>query len=304
MFCSKCGSQLEENTNFCTKCGQKAQNSTPQKPQMQNQFIGQQPPPPYTNPPDPIQAQKPPKKRHTGCLIIFMMLLCIVGGLAYVLASAFFLPPKNLGVKYTKKDYVNAIDKIGVKINFNGKSGETMEAGKENYRNKNLYIDDYNWELSDYQEKQFELTPSEATALLNEIAPGFWWFDNLQVNIRSDGTMEGSSTADIAKLKVDLYKDIADKIPIPIPDKVNLYGVGKITITNNKLISMPEKLTLGSVPLPEQYMTDDSVEVISSYLERLYTVVPGLEIISLKANDEGNFEFDGIIPLSVSATEK
>lgn len=36
------------------------------------------------------------------------------------------------------------------------------------------------------------------------------WFDNLQVKVLPDGTVEGSITADIKRLKTDLYSDIAD----------------------------------------------------------------------------------------------
>lgn len=47
--------------------------------------------------------------------------------------------------------------------------------------------------------------------------------DKLQVKVLPDGTMEGSSTADIKRLKTDLYSDVADDAPIPLPDRLNIY---------------------------------------------------------------------------------
>ena len=47
--------------------------------------------------------------------------------------------------------------------------------------------------------------------------------------------MEGSSTADIERLKTDLYSDVADDAPIPLPDRLNIYSKGQVSITNNQL---------------------------------------------------------------------
>jgi hypothetical protein len=33
--------------------------------------------------------------------------------------------------------------------------------------------------------------------------------------------MERSNTADIKRLKIDLYSDVADDAPTPLPDKLN-----------------------------------------------------------------------------------
>lgn len=250
------------------------------------------------------QISKVKKKRHIVRWVLVTILVLLIAAVAWFFASITLFKPKDLGIEYTNADYESALQKTGVTISFNGMSTEELEDFKDNLDGKKLDINNYKWEFSDYEEKNFTLTPSEATALLNEIAPAFWWFDYLQVNILPDGTMEGSSRVDVARLKADLFSDIADKIPIPLPDEANIYSKGAISIKNNVLTATPEVFKVGATSLPEKYMSDESVDTITPYFERIYTVIPGLEIKSLTADASGNFVFDGIIPKTVKVTEK
>lgn len=234
--------------------------------------------------------------------ILLAAVVLILLSVSWVYASFSLLGPKDLGVKYTHEDYVSALEKTGIQVEYEGLSGEALEEYKKNAEKKSIH--DYNFEFSEYEQKEFTLTNEEATALLNEIAPGFWWFDNLQVKVMPDGTMEGSSTADIKRLKTDLYSDVADDVPLPLPNSLNIYSKGRISVTNNQLSGDPETFYLGAVPLPEKYMEEDSVSVMEEYLPRIYTVVPGLEITSLTSNPDGEFVFDGVIPQKVSVTKK
>ncbi|ATU08743.1 hypothetical protein [Methanohalophilus portucalensis] len=228
--------------------------------------------------------------------------ILVVIGLVVVFASFSIMGPKDLGVTYSYEDYQNSLEKTGIQIEFEGMTGEELEEYKKNAEKKSFH--DYEFEFSDYQQKQFVLTNSEATALLNEIAPGFWWFDDIQVKVNPDGSMEGSSKADIKRLENDLYTDIADDVPVPLPDNLNIYSKGNIKITNNQLTGDPESLYLGPVPLPEKYMEEDSVQTMEEYIPRIYQVVPGLEITSLDANEKGEFVFDGVVPQKVTVTKK
>ncbi|SFM31981.1 hypothetical protein [Methanolobus profundi] len=234
--------------------------------------------------------------------VLLAAAVVILGSVFWVYASFSILGPKDLGVEYTHEDYLSALEKTGMQIEFEGMTGEELEEYKQNAEKKS--INDYNFEFSDYERKEFTLTAAESTALLNEIAPGFWWFDDLQVKVLPDGTMEGSSTADIGRLKTDLYSDVADDVPLPLPDKLNIYSKGRISVTNNQLSGDPESFYLGPVSLPEKYMEEESVDVMEEYFPRIYTVVPGLEITSLDSNENGEFVFDGVIPQKVSVTKK
>jgi len=220
----------------------------------------------------------------------------------WVYASFSLLGPKDLGVRYTHEDYVSALEKTGIQVEYEGLTGEALEEYKKNAEKKSIH--DYNFEFSEYEQKEFTLTNEEATALLNELAPGFWWFDNLQVKVMPDGTMEGSSTADIKRLKTDLYSDVADDVPLPLPDTLNIYSKGTISIKNDQLRGDPESFNLGAVSLPDKYLEEESVDTMEEYFPRIYTVVPGLEINSLTSNSEGEFVFDGVIPQKVSVTAK
>ncbi len=42
------------------------------------------------------------------------------------------------------------------------------------------------------------------------------------MKVLTDGTMEGSSTADIERLKIDLYSDVTDDALIPLSDRLNI----------------------------------------------------------------------------------
>jgi hypothetical protein len=232
-------------------------------------------------------------------LVVFVLILASV---SWVYASFSLFGPKDLGVEYTHADYVSALEKTGIMVEYEGMTGEELEEYKKNAEKKSIH--DYNFEFSEYERKEFTLTAEESTALLNEIAPGFWWFDNLQVKALPDGTMEGSSTADIKRLKTDLYSDVAGDVPIPLPDSLNIYSKGRISITNNQLNGDPEAFSLGAVSLPDKYMEDESVSVMEEFFPRIYTVVPGLEINSLTSNSNGEFVFDGVIPQKVSVTKK
>ena len=242
---------------------------------------------------------KPKKKKGKWILLgIFLLFISLI---LWFVGSMFWFAPKNLGVKYTMEDYYSALEKTGISISFAGVSGEDLEQLKSEGIKRS--INDYNWEFKDYEAVSFTLTNEEATALLNEIAPGFWWFDRLQVKVAPDGTMEGSSRADIDGLKRDLYNDVAADIPIFLPSSVNIYSKGVIEIKNNSLSGNPESFYVGAAPLPQNLMTSESISVMEEYFPRIYTVVPGLEINSLTSED-GQFKFDGVIPQTIIVEPK
>lgn len=302
MNCPNCGAPVTGQNKFCTSCGA-ALAAPVQNPQAPP------PPQPVYGAPQPVYGGAPAyalprRKKRIGLWIFLTILLLIIALAVWFLGSFSFLGPKNLGVKYTQEDFESAILKTGMTITFDGKSGQTLEEYKEAIKDQKLSIKDYNWEFSDYQEKTFTLTPQEATALLNNIAPNFWWFEDIQVNILPDGTMEGSSTVDVERLKNDLLSDVADDIPITLPESINIYSKGRLSITDNAISAQPEEFKVGLVTLPEEYMTAESVDVMEEYFARIYTIVPGLEIKSLGTDSSGNFVFDGIIPQTVNVTPK
>lgn len=298
MNCPKCGAPVTAETKFCSRCGFDVQqshisNQQNDQPQQSNTYAYQAPP--YQNP--PIK-----KKKHVGLWIFLIILIILIGLIVWFISSLIFSKPKDLGVSYTMEDYANVLKKTGIQVNLDGMSGDALVKYYDDLDGKKLDINDYNWEFTDYQRVTFSVTPSEATAFVNEIAPGFLWFDDVQVDVLQDGTMAGSGTFDIARLKKDLYSDVADKIPVPLPDKANVYGTGNLSVSDNNLDIEPDLINIGIIPLPDQFMTDKSADVMSDYFERVYTSIPGLEINSLESDTNGNITFDGIIPQTITIT--
>ena len=306
MYCKNCGTEVTEGSAFCQKCGAEVESS-----EKHNVTTAAQPIP------APIQ---PKKKRHTVRWVLLAVLLLIIGGGAYVYASISILPARDLGVRYTQKDFNSAVQKTGVHITadlgngvtFDNKdilAGSATATGYKDASNassvklKDLNINDYNWEFSNYQHKTIKMTNVEVSAFFNEIAPGFWWFKNTQVKLTADGTIITSSTVDIAKIKKELYSDVASKIPVPLPDKANLYTEGNFSVTNNKISMVPKVMNAGAVSLPDQYKTGSNVQVFSSYLDRIYTVVPKLNVNRAYV-ENGQFIFDGTVPTEVKVTPK
>lgn len=253
--------------------------------------------------------------------IILVLILALSGTAFYVYSGLSLFKPRDLGITYTPADYSRALEKMGMEIIVEGQTisrsaqynlaedytieqsavfllGAIVNPGPDK-----KMIDDYSFEFSDFERKTFILTNQEATAFLNGVAPSFFWFDNIQVKSMQNGKVEASSTVTTKKLMAELYSDVADKIPIPLPDRVNIYGIATISVTNNQLSWYPDSFYLGPVPLPERYMNDSTIRSVEPYLERLYTIVPGFEIISLTVQSNGFF-VDAIFPQKVVVTKK
>ncbi len=303
MYCKNCGSEIGDGSVYCQKCGAETDSGRKPEDKASESF-----------------SAAPKKKRHLARWIVLTVLLLIIGAGAYVYGSISWFPPKDLGVRYTQKDYNLAMQKTGVHITadlgngitYDNKdilSGSLTATGYKDAGNassvklKDLNINDYNWEFSKYERKTIKMTNVEVSAFFNEIAPAFWWFKNTQVKLAPDGTIITSSTADIAKMKRELFSDVAGKIPVPLPDKANLYTEGSFSVTNNKITMVPKVMNAGAVSLPDQYKSGENLKVFSGYLERFYTVVPKLQVNKAYV-ENGQFIFDGTVPTEVKVTPK
>lgn len=444
MFCKNCGSEVNEGNAFCNECGAKIENTAVQQPAQPIQTppptaAFQQPvqaPPPAAAFQQPVQAppptaafqqpvQTPPptatpygappilpsrKKSHTGLWIFLSVLLIVVAALIFIFAKIAWFGPKDLGVRYTQKDYNNVIQKLGMHIEADLGNGITYDnsailagddeatgyltanipnsgnssivissksnssaakssaakssAGKSSVSASSalmssinisstvkssmgsssailssmdassainsilgssstdssgmivsnsdepaaieivdLNFEDFNWEFSKYEHKSITISYIEATAFFNEIAPFFWWFKNTQVKIQPDGKIISSSSVNIKKLKTNLYKDVADKIPFPLPDQVNLYTEGGFAVKNNRISMEPDAIDAGVIPVKSILSTGENLNIFSFYLERFYTTIPELSIDNAGVKD-GQFVFEGTIPTEIKVTPK
>jgi hypothetical protein len=281
-----------------------------QQPMPPQQFMPPQPPPPVQ------PAARPRRKRHIGCWIFLFLLLAIAGTVLYFVAKFIWLPPKDLGIRYTQADFDSAMQKIGLHVDFEGKSSaELTQLIKEN-RDKRVPIDQYKWDFSNYEERSFQLTPQEVTAFINEVAPPFSWFEDVQVKVLAGGRTAGSYRVRFDKIKTELIPDVADMIPKAIsrylPNTFNLYMEGSFVIKENEIIVTEklDRLDVGAInmqPVIEGItgqVTDELRDTIFNYVERIYKQIPDLVIHSLKINNSGNYEISAYMPTKVTVTSK
>ena len=308
MFCQNCGSQIPNKAQFCAQCGAQTDAAGPVEPagasaDQMMQPGAQQLSPVYSQVSQSAYAQQPvpatvplaKKEKKTGCLIAIIILLVILSAVAFFAASLLGLfGPKNLGVTYTEADYQSALGKIGTDITFDGRRGDDLRSYTQQIKKDGmkLEIDDYTWEHADFQEKSFELTPAEATAFVNEIAPGFYWFENQQIQIGSDGQVEASGTLLLNKAMNDFYPELISKVPFDVFPRVNLYAKGGISIIENDLSLSAETFRTGPIEGISTTMLNENAD----YFAVLYTSVPGLVIHRLEVTDDGNFAVDALIP--------
>lgn len=317
MFCTKCGENLAADAKFCTSCGMVLETvaSVPVQP-IQQQYA----PPPYVEPNQPFQAPSAPppniaptkKKRHIGCFVVLFIVLAVAAAILFAIAKFVWLGPRDLGIRYTQEDFDSSMKKVGLKVDYKGMNSDQLSAYIDEHEGEKLPLDTYNWKFSDYQEKKFELTPEEATAFANEIAPLLTWFDDVQFKTYTDGSSAGSYKVHFDKIKEELIADVVSQIPSAVtnmlPDTFNLYTEGTFEIKENEIIVAKklDRLDVGVVPLQPVIgdISDETRSVIYDYVERIYKQIPDLKIHVLKINSAGNFEISAYMPTRVTLTDK
>ena len=316
MYCQNCGSQVPDKAQFCAQCGARTDVAGPADPAAapfdpKMQPGAQQPAPGYNQAyqqatiqqPAPVAGPRDRKKKKKGCLIAVIVLLIILAAMGLLAASLLgIFGPKDLGVTYTEADYQSALDKIGTDITFDGMQGDDLRSFTRQIKKDGtkLEIDDYTWEHSDFHDKSFELTPAEATALLNEIAPGFYWFEDQQIRIGSDGLVEASGTLLLNQAMDDFYPELKKKVPFDVFPRVNLYAKGGISIIENDLSLSAQTFRTGPIEGISTAMLNENAD----YFAVLYTSVPGLVIHRLEVTGDGNFAVEALIPQTTVISKK
>ena len=308
MFCSKCGIQISEAEKFCPSCGTPAEAApapTQAQPQTQPETIAPEVQPVQQAAPVPALKKK---KRHIGRWVTLTVLTVIVGTVLYLIGTIYWFPPKDLGVRYTQADIDSAFAKVRIERSFNGMTGKELEEYLDKHKNEKMSVDDDDLVYSDYRQDSFALTQEEATAFLNSIAPGAFWFRNIQVRVNDDGTVEASARFDFKRADEDLFGSVADKIPFPIPGGwVNTYASCILEIFDNKAPSSPDSsatIKVGLLTVPDNLLTPKNIDTVNDYATNIYKFVPDLVVNALYVDENGLIVFDGYYPHSVVATSK
>jgi hypothetical protein len=337
MFCQNCGIEITAGSAFCQNCGIKAEVSA-DSPTVTttNTVIPPAPPQPQPIPANPVYSTQPvtpqppvfpaspvvkPKKRHVGLWIFLTILVLATAGAVLAIGSAVWFGPKDLGIRYTQADFNKVIKDLGVHITADFGNGdrydnidivngsETATGYFSDNNKKSVKVDmldykEYNWEFSKFEKKIIKVNDVQATALLNEIAPPFFWLKNTQVKIEPDGSLKFSSSLNIRNIIRDLFQSVADKIPIKLPEKLNIYLEGKFSIKNNVVGEPPTTVTSSIYTVPEKYLTDENVAYFVSYFTALFDELNlPISVDNLYVQD-GEFVFEGYIPTEVKVTPK
>ncbi len=183
----------------------------------------------------------------------FKKFLIFLGVLAVIVVALGFIFPgllwsRDLGIKYTKEDYENIINKL-------------------NYKTNNLVFGEYVYKYGAVKNVDMTFTSEELTAFVNENSPGSNKLKNFQLRINNDGTIEIVCNINIDYLLNDLLESkysrekIENEIPAIgiLPDNVNLYIHFSGSVNNNKLDLNIESISIQGIKIPYSFISDNKV---------------------------------------------
>ena len=265
---------------------------------------------------------KPKKKRHVGLWIFLAIFAILTGTVIYAIGSLAWFGPKDLGIRYTQADTNRAIRAAGIHItadlgdgiqydNKKALQGDDEDTGltgtdkKPSEVAKELDSKEYNYEFSKYEKKTVVLTNEEATAFANEVVTPFLWFGDIQIRVEPDGSVSTSSRAYVKTILETIFPEYSEKIPIPLPEKMNIYTVGVISAKNDVFFLTYSLAKAGPFTLPEQYNTPDNINSFASYFKRFYLFSDAnkMRLIDFQVKD-GKLVFVAYLPTEIKITPK
>ncbi|XMB86959.1 hypothetical protein RJG79_03960 [Mycoplasmatota bacterium WC44] len=223
---------------------------------------------------------------------ILFVVIVLIAIAVYIYSSVFLLGPKDLGVSYTNEDLTRISDAIGGDRVY----PEEMEEDDD-------IFEDYILNYSDPKSYNLEISGPELSAIIAEILPPAFPIKDLQMVIHDDNTVEVSCRANVEVIVNHFFSDVIDNIPIPLPDKANIYIKGKLEISNGVSVIDIQDAKIGLISVPEKYLTPENQVTIAKYADRFQTAAPGVVIRSLRF-DDNKIYFDGDFPDSYYITSK
>jgi hypothetical protein len=202
--------------------------------------------------------------------------------------------PRDLGVKYTSADYTTTHEKFGVEV------GTIPESSFTNVKESLQY--------SGKKEVVTTLSSAEITAYANAETWKFAPISNLQVKINPDGTGEVSGVLNIENVLsyvslVTPIEEVKKAInQFNISSNPPFYTKGSVTVVNNKVDFNIQSLEVGRIPVPQNYVSENTGALNSFVTDRLNSI-PNLQVRSLTLNN-GQVNFDATTPDKVLKVNK
>ncbi len=198
--------------------------------------------------------------------------------------------PVKLGISFTPQDYQSALVKSGIQFHDN------LE---------NIALDRSSKVYGPPKKVSFDLTPSEALAVLNykKYSPNFPVKD-WELRVNADKTLEVSSIVKIDKfgnsdtLTDDRVKKVISDIGKAGLKEVPVYVKGSVEVVNGQLNFNAANVKAGRLSISTDQVNQYEGE-INSFFQSVQKNIPGLSIQNASINN-GKIHIDGTMPSSVS----
>ncbi len=224
-----------------------------------------------------------------------VLLAAVVLGLGYLglvpgVASVFGSDkPRDLGVKAAQADLQSANAKTGVKLvelpPSSTPQGSIKYSGQIPVNNS--------------------FTDEELTALAGNSKWKFNPFQNVQIKIGDDGTLEASGILRVERLQgyatatgvsSETVNMVMDKLKVVPNSTPPFYIKGTGSVVNNRVSADVQQLEVGRFSVPSNLISDNK-GAITSFLNDKITKIPGLSVKSATLSN-GTIKFDGTLPES------
>jgi hypothetical protein len=274
MFCIQCGSEIADDSAFCMTCGQRVEQAAayPQPPAAPGGYAPVRPPAPYVAVGQAPAVGAAAKKSHAGLwvtlgVIAVLLLGCVGAAFAGVIPGVSSLmgtaKPRDLGVRYSAKDYDTGLTKLGVALD---NKPALPTAGTRMVYEGSRPVD-------------VALTTEEVSALLSMKHTPAYPVSDVQVKLGDNDRAEASGLVTYQGVKYPVYVDLTASVTGPRSVGASLSAID-----------------VSGFGLPQQYWPQaqgTALDMVNGKLSQM----SGLDIKSAEIK-AGKLHFLGTVPAS------
>lgn len=219
-------------------------------------------------------------------VIIVVVVLAAIAPI-FVYRFVFNGAPRDLGIKYSEKDYLQTHEKFGVAVAKMNSSASVKES----------------LVYSGKKDIKITLNDVEITSYLNAENWAYAPISNLQVKINQDNTGEISGTLNLSNIlpyvSLTTSTEEVDKAikQFKISGNPPFYATGTVSVVDNVANLNFNSLEIGRIPVPVKYIKENSSD-INRFASSRIQAVPNLQVRSLSISG-GKVELDATVPEKV-----
>lgn len=221
--------------------------------------------------------------------LVILLIVFTAMGLVPGLSNLVGFGPKDLGIRITKQDSLDAFAKVGSEL-IPLKSTDTKK----------------DFTLEGKKDLNFIMDSKELTAHSNNRPWKYYPLKNVQILIHPDGTIEGSALLVISKAipyamglgySEGQIRDAMKKYSIP-PLEVPFYVKGKGSVLNDKVSVNAQTVQIGAVTIPSDIVSRANTEAESVLDDIIQKHKDGFHADSVTF-ENGKMNFKGQVPQKV-----